>query len=333
MIGHTGSHVTSQGYVLAGLFEAAGYKTLTVSGSLNRYARLADITATLIRRRRDIDISLIEVYSGHAFVSADVASAISRRMGYKTVLTLHGGDLPRFIRRYPLWTKRVLSRADVLVAPSEYLAGAVASIGLAASIIPNVIDLQDYPYRPRVRLNPRLFWMRSFHPLYNPKMALKALAGLLADYPNAVLTMAGQDKGLQRSMQTLACELGTSDAVRFPGFLDKSGKAREGNAADIYLNTSRIDNAPVAVLEAAAMGLPVVATNVGGISQLLEDGKDGLLVPDDDHAAMINAIRRLLSEPELAKRLSTNGRALAERASWSRVSAQWDGLFARMHSG
>ena len=118
----------------------------------------------------------------------------------------------------------------------------------------------------------------------------------------------------------------------FPAFWTNLAKAREGNASDIYLNTSRIDNAPVAVLEAAAMGLPVVATKVGGVPHLLEDGRSGLLVADDDHAAMINAIRRLLGEPELAKRLSTNGRSLAERASWSRVFAQWHCLFARIYS-
>jgi glycosyltransferase involved in cell wall biosynthesis len=329
MLGHTGGHVTSQGYVLAGLFARAGYKTLAVSGLLNRYARVADISATLIKRR-DIDIALIEVYSGQAFVVADVASAISRRMGYKTILTLHGGNLPSFIRRFPNWTRRVLRRAHALVAPSEYLAGAVTSIGLTASIIPNVINLNDYPYRTREQVRPRLFWMRSFHPLYNPALALKVTAGLRADCPNAVLVMAGQDKGLQREMQSLARTLGSADAVRFPGFLDKSGKAREGGTADIYLNTSRIDNMPVTLLEAGAMGLPVVATRVGGVPYLLEDGVNGLLVPDDDAPAMIGAIRRLLNEPKLAQRLSTNGRTLAERAAWPRVRAQWDDLFARI---
>jgi glycosyltransferase involved in cell wall biosynthesis len=332
MIGHTGSHVTHQGYVLSGLFGAAGYTTLAVSESLNRYARLPDISATLIRQRRDIDIALIDVYSGRAFVVADVASAISRRMGYKTILTLHGGNLPTFIQRFPNWTRRVLSRAHALVAPSEYLAGAVMPMGLAASIIPNVIDLNDYPYSHRERVRPRLFWMRSFHPLYNPALALKVAVGLRADYPDAALVMAGQDKGLQSEMESLARELGSADAVRFPGFLDKSGKAREGSTADIYLNTSRIDNMPVAILEAGAMGLPVVATRVGGLPYLLEDGDNGLLVPDDDAPAMIGAIRRLLNEPKLAKRLSTNGRALAERAAWPRVRAQWDDLFARINA-
>jgi glycosyltransferase involved in cell wall biosynthesis len=217
-----------------------------------------------------------------------------------------------------------------VVAPSQYLADAVKASGLSASIIPNVIDLDNYSYRHRERVQPRLFWMRSFHPLYNPAMALKVTAGVRTDYPDATLVMAGQDKGLQSKMQSLARELGIAGAVHFPGFLDGTGKAREGSAADIYLNTSHIDNMPVAILEAAAMGLPVVATRVGGLPYLVRHDENGLLVPDDDPPAMIDAIRRLLNEPGLAKRLSANGRVLAERSAWRTVRAQWDDLFARL---
>ena len=301
MSGHTRRHVTTPGYVLSALFGEAGYETLAISASLNRYARLADITTTLIRRRHDIDITLIDVYSGQAFVIADVASAISRRIGCNTILTLHGGNLPAFIQRFPRWTRRVLSRAHALVAPSQYLADAVKAIGLTASIIPNAIDLDNYSYRHRERVQPRLFWMRSFHPIYNPALALKVVAALRVDYRDATLVMAGQDKGLQSKMQRFARELGIADAVHFAGFLDRTGKARAGSATDIYLNTSCIDNMPVAVLEAAAMGLPVVATRVGGLPYLVRDDENGLLVPDDDAPAMIDAIRRLLNEPGISK--------------------------------
>jgi glycosyltransferase involved in cell wall biosynthesis len=142
--------------------------------------------------------------------------------------------------------------------------------------------------------------------------------------------MAGQDKGFEGEVRRLAGELGVAPAVRFAGFLDRDAKAREGDAADIYINTNRIDNMPVAVVEACAMGLPVVATAVGGVPDLLTDGETGLLVPDDDAAAMTAAILRLLEDPALAERLSRNGRRLAERSSWPEVRRQWETLFARV---
>ena len=61
------------------------------------------------------------------------------------------------------------------------------------------------------------------------------------------------------------------------------------------------------------MGIPVIATRVGGIPDLLKDGETGLLVPDNDHEAMARAVIRVLHDPELAARLSSSGRELAKR--------------------
>src|SRR5262245_56483075 len=142
--------------------------------------------------------------------------------------------------------------------------------------------------------------------------------------------MAGQDKGLEFEIRRLAEELGLNGAVHFPGFLDMAAKVKEGDAADIYINTNHVDNMPVTVVEACAMGLPVVATAVGGVPDLLTDGETGLLVPDNDDQAMTAAIQRLLNDPALAMRLSTNGRLLAERSSWEQVRPLWERIFAEV---
>jgi glycosyltransferase involved in cell wall biosynthesis len=75
-----------------------------------------------------------------------------------------------------------------------------------------------------------------------------------------------------------------------------------------------------------ACGLCVVSTNVGGIPYLLEHEQDTLLVPSDDPAAMATAVRRLLTEPDLAERLSRNARQKAEQFDWSIVLPQWEAL-------
>jgi len=80
------------------------------------------------------------------------------------------------------------------------------------------------------------------------------------------------------------------------------------------------------------MGLPVVSVGVGGILDLLTHEKTGLLVPDDDVEAMLGAIQRLLADPDLSERLSSNGRRLAARSEWGRVRRQWEHLFVRVLS-
>jgi len=330
MIGRHPGHVTMQGQILSDLFKESGYPVISVSSVLNRYVRLADIVSTLIRLRHWIDIVIVEVYGGPSFVVEDIASWLGRRLNKRVVMWLHGGAMPEFMARFPKWTRRVLGRADVLVAPSTFLARSVALYGFQAEVISNVIDMSAYEYRHRETVSPRMFWMRSFHPIWNPEMAIRVLKRLQTTVSDATLVMAGPDGGTEGEAQQLAQNLGLNGSVRFAGFLDMTGKKREGEAADIFINTNRIDNMPVAIVEACAMGLPVVTTDVGGIRDLLTNGETGLLVPSDDDEAMVDAIRTLLDNPDLAGRLSANGRRLAERASWKHVRPQWENVFTRL---
>lgn len=323
MIGRNPGFVTTQGERLSDRLGIEGYSTMAVSSSTNRYIRLIEIVETIVRRRKKIDILFMHVFGGPSFVVEDIASLLGRCFRHRIVMVLHGGAIPEFIARFPKWGRRVLGRADVLVTPSPYLARALLPYGFQASIIPNTIELSLYEYIHRTRLAPRLFWMRSFHPAYNPLMAVRVLAALRQVVPDATLVMAGQDKGYELEVRKLVRDLKLNAAVRFAGFLDMNAKVREGNAADIFINTNRIDNMPVGIVEAAAMGLPVVSTAVGGVPDLLADGETGLLVPDGDVVGMVNAILRLLNNPDLASRLSQNGRRIAERSAWESVRIQW----------
>jgi glycosyltransferase involved in cell wall biosynthesis len=270
------------------------------------------------------------VYGGRSFVVEDLASRIGQAAGIPTIMSLHGGAMPEFMARFPNWTRRVLSRARALVAPSEYLARSLPDHGFEAEVIPNIIDVTAYPYRHRWSVGPRLFWMRAFHALYHPEMAIRTLACLKESRPDASLVMAGQDLGLEGRVRRLAADMGLADAVRFAGFLDMDGKRREGAAADIFINTNRVDNQPVSVIEACAMGMPVVATSVGGIPFLLRHEETGLLVRDGDVEGMARAILRLTQEPELCSRLSSNGRTLAMHSDAEAVRSRWESVFARV---
>jgi glycosyltransferase involved in cell wall biosynthesis len=241
--------------------------------------------------------------------------------------------MPQFMARFPRWTRRVLRRADALVVPSPYLAQTLEEHGFRPEVIPNVINMEAYPFRRRVSVRPKLLWMRAFHSIYHPEMAVRVLARVRERLPDATLVMAGQDMGLKPAVERLAGELGLSDAVRFAGFLDMDGKRREFAMADIFINTNRIDNQPVSVIEACAMGLPVVATSVGGVPFLLTQGDTGLLVADGDVDAMAEAVIRLTENEELSCRLSANGRGLAARSDASVVLQLWGSLFGRLLSG
>lgn len=335
MLGVNPGWVTTQGEILAGLLAGEGYPVRVTSHIPARLPRLADTLRSLIAWRDEIDLVVHQVFSGPAFGITDAASALCATLRLPQVFVLHGGALPEFAAGRPGWVRRVLRRAAAIVAPSGYLAGIFdrdPAVAGRIRVIPNILAIENYPYRHRPVVTPRLLWMRTFHDVYHPEMALDVLADLRRTHPEATLTMAGQEKGLHAAVVTRAAALGLVEVVRFPGFLGPQDKIREFNAHDVYLNTNRVDNMPVSVLEAAAFGLPVVATAIGGVPYLLRDGETGLLVSADgagngDVAAMAGAIRRLLDEPGLAGALSANGRRLAELCAWEPVRAQWEALF------
>lgn len=327
MIGRKPGHVTTQGQVLSELFQKEGYDLLAVSDSLSRFGRLAEIIRVLINKNNHFKLVHLEVFGGRSFVVEDIVSRLSRFRKFPIIMTLHGGNMPEFMAKFPNWTRSVLGRADAVVTPSIYLAKAAAPYGIQARVIPNVLDLDSYGFRIREHIKPELFWMRTFHPIWNPLMALKVLFNLKKKFPEIKLTMAGQDKGMLKECVKFAEENGLSSSVSFPGFLNQAQKKAAADRADIFINTNRIDNMPVSVLEACAFGIPVVSTDVGGISDMIRHEETGLLVKDGDDEAMSAMVIRLLENPVLAKKLSQNGRNFAERSSWQTVKVQWEKLF------
>jgi len=147
--------------------------------------------------------------------------------------------------------------------------------------------------------------------------------------------MVGPDKGdgsLAHTRQA-AVDLCVADRIAFPGAVPKADVPACLDRADIFLNTTTVDNTPVSVMEAMACGLCVVSTNVGGIPYLLDDGCNALLVPPGDADAMAAAVRRVLSEPGLAERLSSRARAKAEQFDWSFILPQWESLLLAVSKG
>ena len=327
ILGRNPGFVTTQGQILSDRLTNDGYQVISTSSRVNRVVRLAGIVGTLFQKRNRIDILVLEVYSGLYFVLADVASLLGRLFGIPMIFVLHGGNLAVFSTRVPAWIRRVLRRADILAAPSPFLARGLSGLGLPIRIVPNIVEIENYSFRLRENVQPKLIWMRAFHEIYNPQMAVKVLESVRSKYPQASLVMAGVDKGLEPEIRRMVADMGLNDAVRFAGFLGPDEKIKEFSNADIFINTNHIDNMPVSVVEACAMGLPVVATCVGGIPDMITTGQNGMLVPDGDAEGMADAVVTLLGNGELAGRLSANGRRFAEMSSWETVKPQWEALF------
>ena len=308
--------------------EARGWRISRASHHRNQAARLADILTTCATARADV--AHVDVFSGNAFLWALAAATTLRARRIPYLLTLHGGSLPKFARRHPRRFRLLLRHAYSVTSPSKYLS---QQLGLqhTALAIRNGIELESYPYRPRARLAPRLVWLRGYRHIYNPEDAVRVLANISARHPSATLRMFGGDSGdgsLERTRK-VARQLGVEGRVDIELAVPKRRVGEVLSAADIFLNTTSVDNAPVSVVEALACGLVVVSTNVGGIPTLLEDRGDALLCPAGEPAQLAEAALEALDDPALSARLSRSGRRKAERHAWSAVLPEWESLLQR----
>lgn len=321
---------------LAEQLAGRGWAVVTASSQPARLPRLLDMVGTAWRRRYDYDVAQVDVFSGPAFLWAEAVCWTLRRARKPYVLTLHGGNLPRFARRWPGRVRHLLRSAATVTTPSRYLLEAMTPYRADLILLPNPLDLPAYPFQKCAAPRPRLVWLRAFHETYNPAMAARVVALLRPDFPNVTLTMIGPDKGdgSREHVALVAAELGVADCVTLGAGVPKGEvPARLSGGGDIFLNTTNVDNTPVSVLEAMACGLCVVSTNAGGLPYLIEDGSNGLLVPVDDPKRMADAVRRVLTEPGLAERLSRGARATAEGCDWGSLLPRWEHLLGSSAHG
>lgn len=310
-----------------------GWNVITTSDKKSRMFRLLDMLQTTWSHRHQYNIALVDVYSGAAFTWADLVCRVLRYLHKPYMLTLHGGNLPTFAIDHSYRVKKLLESASVVTTPSNYLLEHMRSYRNDIQLVPNPLDLDKYKFKNiQSNIQPKLIWLRAFHDVYNPDLAIKVIAELSSSVPDVELIMVGPDKGdgsLQRCQQ-LANKLSVQKHIQFIGGVPKTAVPHWLAKGDIFINTTNIDNTPVSVIEAMACGLCVVSTNVGGIPYLLNHEQDSLLVSPTEPEAMANAIRRILTEPALVDRLSRNAHAKAKQFDWTVILPQWESLLTKV---
>jgi len=221
-----------------------------------------------------------------------------------------------------------IQQADALVADGWAAANLPALIGRPVHAVPKGVDSRLFrPDGPDVRATLGLARRRvvlsvgRFVPIKNMALLVDALARLRQVDAAAHLLLVGEGPD-QRALQQQAVRLGVADAVTFVGYIPQDQMAPYYRAADVFALASEFDNSPNVVLEAMACGLPVVATEVGGVAEYVIDERGGSLVPRADAGAMARALGRWLSDAGARRQASVfNRQRVVDRFSW-RASAE-----------
>lgn len=295
-----------------------------LGGLLNFLLFLGSVFVTVPR------VQVVHVFS-HSYLSfllfTVAPAACARLLGRRLVIHYHGGAAASFLDHWGRLVVPVLRLSHSLIVPSDYLVEVFRTHGLMSLVVPNTVCMDKFTFVHRQPLQPRVLMARHLAYEYNPACGIRAFARVARVFGDATLTIAG-DGPLRSELEALCATLGVSQQVYFLGNVDSKRMLEAFDSAHIFLNSSRVDNQPVSMLEALACGLPVVSTAVGGIPFMVTNGEDALLAGDDDDASLADHILRLLAEPELAARLVERGHLRVRSFDWPAVYPLWAAQYA-----
>ncbi|WP_339754575.1 glycosyltransferase family 4 protein [uncultured Winogradskyella sp.] len=292
----------------------------------NKVLRLFDMIRLVLKNKSATDFVLIDTYSTSNFYFAFVISQLCRVCKLHYIPILHGGNLEIRLKNNPKLSDLIFNNAYKLVAPSNFLKAVFQTYGYKdVLLISNFIEIGCYEFLNREIDDIKMLWVRSFSSIYNPQKAVLVMNRLLKKGFKTSLTMVGPDvDGSMDNVKVLALKEGLD--VKFPGKLSKQNWVELSKKHNVFINTTNFDNTPVSVIEAMALGLPIVSTEVGGLPYLISNNKDGLLVPSDDADAMAHKIIELREDNSLRISLITNARDKVENFDWKNIKPKWQSL-------
>ena len=299
-----------------------GYHVKKASDKDQSFNRLFDMILHVLKYRKWVDVVLIDTFSTNSFYYAFAISQLCRLFKIRYIPILHGGNLPERIQRSKSLSGLLFNHSFCNVSPSGYLKNEFARRGFHCKLIPNSIHLADFNFKQRQSINPNILFVRAFHQTYNPQMAIEVLSNVCKTYPEAKLCMVGPKKDhTLKEVKELIHHYGLNNKVEITGTLEKHEWYKRSESFDIFINTTNVDNTPVSIIEAMALGIPIISTNVGGIPYLIENDKEGILVEKNSADQMTKAIIRLVKTNDTS--MSVNARKKAESFSWDHIKPLW----------
>jgi len=269
--------------------------------------------------------------------------AAKRATGVPLIITALGSDIVQSLNSLfeRALVKKSLNMADAVTAPSRFLLNQAARFGTPlenkSHLIPWGIDFtridaikpQQVPDSEKVRI----LFFKHLLKIYAPQLLLSAFVEIAKTFPQATLTMAGKGD-LARSLEGFAEVNRIGYRVSFPGFVPHEQSYAFIAGHDIMVMPTAVpEGFGMAALEASALGLPVIASAHGAVSEIVEHERSGLLFKPNDISALVEALSRLLGDTDLRRRYGQAGAKIARKHfDWSKSVDQMSALYTQLLS-
>jgi len=279
-----------------------------------------------------------DIIHAHFVVPTGVlAAAAGEVFRVPYVLTAHLGDVPGAIpdqtghlfRVVQPASKILWQRAAAVTAVSAFSADLAAKAwGRAAEVIPNGISLADRPSFPKSEPDPcRMIFVGRL----NSQKNLSFLVTVLAKLRDLTWYFEIVGDGPERAgLESAVIQANIADRVRFRGWLNQTEVENALRESSVFLLPSSVEGLSLALLEALRTGTLIVASDIPAVRSVIENGREGFLLPVNDHRTWIDALRRLLTDPPLRLQLRQNAWHAAERFDIDEVAAAYERVFAQV---
>ena len=280
---------------------------------------------SLARLVRDEDIHIIHAQTR---VTQVLGFWLSYFTGVKMVTTCHGFFRPRWFRKtFPCWGSAVIAISKPV---AKHLSQDFEVSQNRIHLIPNGIDLDRFKIanedqRRSIRQNwamgdtPLIGFIGRLSDVKGIPVLIKAMPLILKEIPSANLMIIGQ--GPQEALlKKLTQDLSLNSQVRFESAINQTQDLLP--AFDVFVMPSLMEGLGLSVMEAQACGIPVVASQVGGLVDLIEEGLSGYLVPVNDPAALADRIIEVLEDPNAAKKMANQARSNIEQFFSAKIMAK-----------
>jgi len=304
------------------------------NSKLGRIRYLRGIVSLIIyvmqlpRIRRFTVIHILSSSGLNFYIHTLPALVTAKMLGKATIIHYHGGQAESFFSTRKWLFNFSVYLADRLIVPSGFLEDVFINLGAKPLVIPNVIDLSKLVFRERNVIHPILLSARNLTTTYNIACAIRAFKHIKDRFCEAQMIIAGEGPELDYLIK-LSKELNLHNSIKFEGNVDNDRMIDLYNRADILINTSNIDNMPISILEAQAMGLLVISTRAGGVPYIIRHNTTGLLADLDNDDEIANNIIYAIENQSHSLSMIEASRIQVATFDKHLILQQWKNLYAQ----
>lgn len=306
----------------------------------------SNISLDLFKKPLNYDVDIVHIsfdvppgpFAGYRY---------AKKKNIPFIVTYHGdwdANYGNYIRRMGVslmnkWVNKILSNSKYIISPSSSYIESSEYLNKYSDktfVIPNGINLEEFEINYskdecRKKLNLPIdkniiLFFGYLSPLKNPDMLLKAFKEVKNNVKNSLLIFAG-DGAMMNKLKQLASDLNLENSVKFVGFVGKDLRPYYYKSADLFCLPSDNECNPISILEAIASNLPVVASAVGGVPDIIENGYNGYLVPSNDLKQLSDTLTYLLENEDIREEIGKKGKNIIKEYSWEKVAIETEKLY------